>query len=1092
MSEFNQQPSDAQNRVLKTDEPSGGENVTRHRRSDRRQRETELPPTQRLDMSTAGDNRPTSLLEKRESTTPMPRQLTGAPRSNLSERPTARLTPAADSEDKGSFAPVNALSGSARARVRTIPAPASAGTETPRREPTERAPERPQMEYPAADSAQPVKKHTALTVVLVLVLLLAVAVVGLLLTPDDADNVFGTVKQAVAERVGGLVGGLTNRQTASPSPQPAVGSAMDLTVAPDTATAPQTVTFSLTTTGSVTNVRLVDAEGTPLSATTVVQQNNQNSTAWVLTRLFSDAYSGTVSVELEVGDTWKPTDQRATLSIAAAQVQPAATDEPQPTAEIAQALSITAAPMFETLPTQVIVTVTTTAAAEEVQLTDAGGSVLSASLMNRDSQNGNTQWVLNMTLNDAFDGQILARVRQGGEWLDSGVSVHLTVGTAETPDELPDEDYPEDDPSAEDVPWPYEPLEDDPDDPADEGTEAEDAGEGLTGLVDGIGDTTTPPPEATQVPLAWMDESTQPTPTLAPSPTPTIGQVNAELDPVMSDDELIEEEEVVDDQVPGTEDVVDSEPEATVRPPVTASASAKASPSLINSTAVYQNKKKLTTYSRDLANRMNMGDDSSYLRQPFGILTFRSSSFRKNASDGTVGDLSGMSVKWKAEAGSVRGKDQTYYGVVWNSQPLIVRWSKEVREFSNIVDEKRDTKNLREVIVAGNDGMIYFLDLADGEKTRNPINLGFPMHATPSISADGYPYMVVGQYARRMRGSTGKIGLRAYNLLNQSSLEMIDGLDTEYKRALYDYGSFQTSSLFDHTSGTMLAVGTNGLFYVSTIKNEVNLDTGSMTSKVENRTVLRTKAKGETDKQVAVESSPVAYGNYVWYADLGGVLRCVDVNTLEVIWAVDVGDSVRASLALDLDGSGNLWLYVADTLNASAKGDSHIACYNAMNGEERWSFGVGTTKYSSGSYKGIIPGVMASPVIGENALSDYVYYSVSLLTKAATQSLTDAAAAVPAVLLCVEKQTGAVKWAQSLDGYAYSSPVAVYNEDGHGWIVQASSTDTILLLEGTTGAKVADLKLEGTITASPAVCRGTLVIGTTGKNTSYIYGVTLE
>ena len=36
------------------------------------------------------------------------------------------------------------------------------------------------------------------------------------------------------------------------------------------------------------------------------------------------------------------------------------------------------------------------------------------------------------------------------------------------------------------------------------------------------------------------------------------------------------------------------------------------------------------------------------------------------------------------------------------------------------------------------------------------------------------------------------------------------------------------------------------------------------------------------------------------------------------------------------------------------------------------------------------------------------------------------------------------------------------------------------------------LEVEGTIEGSPAVYGNTLVIGTTGKNKSFIYGITLE
>ena len=59
-------------------------------------------------------------------------------------------------------------------------------------------------------------------------------------------------------------------------------------------------------------------------------------------------------------------------------------------------------------------------------------------------------------------------------------------------------------------------------------------------------------------------------------------------------------------------------------------------------------------------------------------------------------------------------------------------------------------------------------------------------------------------------------------------------------------------------------------------------------------------------------------------------------------------------------------------------------------------------------------------------------------------------------------------------------------------IVQASSEGTITLYKGDTGEVVSTLDVEGTIEASPAVYKDMLVIGTTGKNTSYIYGISLN
>ena len=68
---------------------------------------------------------------------------------------------------------------------------------------------------------------------------------------------------------------------------------------------------------------------------------------------------------------------------------------------------------------------------------------------------------------------------------------------------------------------------------------------------------------------------------------------------------------------------------------------------------------------------------------------------------------------------------------------MIARWSTQVREGSNLFDKKINTSALKEVIIAGLDGNIRFLDLADGEITRNSIKLGYPMRGTPTLQTRG-------------------------------------------------------------------------------------------------------------------------------------------------------------------------------------------------------------------------------------------------------------------------------------------------------------------------------------------------------------------
>ena len=63
--------------------------------------------------------------------------------------------------------------------------------------------------------------------------------------------------------------------------------------------------------------------------------------------------------------------------------------------------------------------------------------------------------------------------------------------------------------------------------------------------------------------------------------------------------------------------------------------------------------------------------------------------------------------------------------------------------------------------------------------------------------------------------------------------------------------------------------------------------------------------------------------------------------------------------------------------------------------------------------------------------------------------------------------------------YAWSSPVCVYNSDGTGRVLYASSGGKLYMLDGLTGETNDTIELStGCIEASPAVYNNTLVIGT--------------
>ncbi len=791
---------------------------------------------------------------------------------------------------------------------------------------------------------------------------------------------------------------------------------------------------------------------------------------------------------------------------------------------LAQALEFTGTPMEGYAPLTVSFNLTTNIHAKNVRLVDSEGNELTAAATLMMNSNNLCVWVLTMPVDQGYTGQVIAQLNDGEKWFDSDKSLTLSIEPAVVPiqpfvTEAPTPEPTETpEPTATAAPVTEPPATDAPTEepveavqamaqitlePEETPEPAQDSDMDELELLDELETLDEPEDNSDNnalLPLTDPDDADDqdalPTPTLAPTPTPTVRPTEAPTatsavtpSPTPEETQSAEETPEATSEPEQADAETDAAPSAEPAQTVTrvAQAADSASPELIANTTIYNNGgKEIKEYNRELKNIINMPSGDAYARRPFGVITFRGNAFRQNAAYGTVSAPGEMSVAWQHEMGYARGADKKYYyGVGWTGQPAIIQWSTEVRKLSNIVDEKKSVKGLTEVILAGLDGKIYFLDLADGEKTRPVINVGYPMRGTPSIHPYSYPIMAVGQYARKMSNGTGGIGMRVYNMLNQKQMTLIDGLDGSQNRPYYGVGSFETSALMEATSDSLVTIGTNGMLYLATMNTVFDYNKGEISIKPEYATMTSRIAK-QKDRNTAVESSLAMFGPYAYYADMEGILRCVDTTTLTTVWAVDTGDSVEAAIALDEDENGQVWLYTANELNLRTKGTSQIRRYNAMTGEEDWTLEVEVAKN-----KKYDVGVKASPVIGQNALSDLVYFTVSGISKAGAADF-GGDEAIPGKLIAIHKATGKMAWSVSLDSYTYSSPVAVYDEDGNGWIIQCASSGEITMVDGLTGEVVNTLKVDGTIEASPAVFGSTLVIGTTGKNTSFIYGISLE
>ena len=489
---------------------------------------------------------------------------------------------------------------------------------------------------------------------------------------------------------------------------------------------------------------------------------------------------------------------------------------------------------------------------------------------------------------------------------------------------------------------------------------------------------------------------------------------------------------------------------------------------------VFVNGKQMPGYLREQP--ISMPEPGKYAEID-GVLAFRGDAFRGNAAFGTA-DLSTneMSIIWEAPLGGMETVDSgRLYGAGWTGQPAIVRWPGEIRGMMNLYSEKKSDEELVEVILASLDGKVHFLSLKDGTPTRDVIDIGFPLKSSVSVYPGGIPMLCVGQAISVLPKVKGNIGFHLFSLIDASTLHFISGRRSGYKAQYSTNGAFDGSALIDTASDHLIIAGENGLLYTVALNTEFYSASGKLTLDPQTVT-LKSKAANENAALVSVEGSVAMYGKYAYLADAYGFLRCVDTGTMQTIWAIDAGDNTDATPALDFDQNGDLGLYTGTTLFNRQAEDGHaiIRRLDALTGEEMWSYRIPVLCNSNQQ-----AGVVASPVIGQHAISDRVIFTINN-------------EGTCALVIALDKLSGTLLWSAPLEAKAVSSPVAVYNEAGRSWIIQADMNGNLHLMDPLTGEVLSSLALGGEIQASPAVFDDMLVIGTGGQNNAKIFGIKLK
>ena len=168
-----------------------------------------------------------------------------------------------------------------------------------------------------------------------------------------------------------------------------------------------------------------------------------------------------------------------------------------------------------------------------------------------------------------------------------------------------------------------------------------------------------------------------------------------------------------------------------------------------------------------------------------------------------------------------------------------------------------------------------------------------------------------------------------------------------------------------------------------------------------------------------MEDSAVIWKQYMYIADNGGNMMCMDLNTMQLVWTQDTLDDTNASPVFEEEADGSKYLYVAPSLHwqknaATNTGKISVFKMNAVTGEIVWE-----KPYDVHTVYGVSGGVQATPVLGKGSIADLLIVPVARMPRKPS-----------GVLVALDKKTGEERWVFDMKAYAWSSPVAVYAQDG--------------------------------------------------------------
>ncbi len=454
-----------------------------------------------------------------------------------------------------------------------------------------------------------------------------------------------------------------------------------------------------------------------------------------------------------------------------------------------------------------------------------------------------------------------------------------------------------------------------------------------------------------------------------------------------------------------------------------------------------------------------------------GLYTFRGNYMRNLSAFGQthIEDKKLDTDYWTYGTGKVLKSDGIDYwsGNGWTGQPITVKWDAATKKIMNLYDTAKHKEELVEIIYPGMDGWIHFLDIDTGEETRPAINAGMTFKGTASLYPGGIPLLFCGSGDAQ----TGVYGENVcqrfyiYSLIDGTLLYQ-GGINDEFAPRIWH--AYDSSPIIHAATDTLIYPGENGVIYTLKLNTDYDIEKGTIAIAPSDivKYTFDSDRYSEGGRLWGSEDSAVVYGSYLFIGDNSGLLYCLDLNKMSMVWAQDLGEDINSSPILEIDDMGNKYLYAATTLkynyNEHHMGEACIYKIKAMTGEIIWK-----KPYEVHTVKGLAGGILSTGVVGKGPLENMVIYSVSKTPEVEG-----------GYLVALDKKDGSEIWCTDLEAYSWSSTVCIYADDTSPYLLQGCFSGDLLLIDARTGEILDKLNFGSNIEATPVVYGNRIVLAT--------------